>query len=275
MRSIWWPQCFIGLYFILGWYRSESFVLQGGLPRRLPYGEKLCHGSSFGRLLPKRFASSTGSHTPRNVGMRIMSSVSSLDLYDGADYKVYIARGIDKFRAGQVNASIADFDQAILLEPRVMPYMWQRGLSLYYAQRFEEGSAQFRKDVAVNPNDTEEAIWAFMCEVRLPGVGFDTARRNMLRVGRDRRPFMRAAYSMFAGESGERELALEMGDGNTLSSASPSYFYSNLYLGLYAEARGDETLAQKYISAAVKSPYASSGDYMHALAKVHQQLRGW
>jgi hypothetical protein len=44
----------------------------------------------------------------------------------------------------------------IALAPKMRPYMWQRGLSLYYLGRFQEGAQQFRDDVAVNPNDTEE-----------------------------------------------------------------------------------------------------------------------
>ena len=39
---------------------------------------------------------------------------------------------------------------------RYGPVLWQRGLSLYYAGRFDEGAAQFRRDVALNPGDTEE-----------------------------------------------------------------------------------------------------------------------
>lgn len=39
---------------------------------------------------------------------------------------------------------------------------------------------QFRYDVAVNPNDTEESIWAFLCEAQL--VGPDKARENWLQV---------------------------------------------------------------------------------------------
>ena len=37
-----------------------------------------------------------------------------------------------------------------------------------------------RDDVAVNPNDTEESIWAFLCEAKLQGP--ETARQNMLKV---------------------------------------------------------------------------------------------
>lgn len=41
---------------------------------------------------------------------------------------------------------------------------------------------QFRDDVAVNPSDTEEAIWAFLSEARL--LGASQARRQFLQVPR-------------------------------------------------------------------------------------------
>lgn len=37
-----------------------------------------------------------------------------------------------------------------------------------------------RDDVAVNPNDTEESIWAFLCEAQLDGP--EAARQRMLQV---------------------------------------------------------------------------------------------
>jgi hypothetical protein len=58
--------------------------------------------------------------------------------------------------------------------------------------RFAEGAEQFRRDVAANPNDTEEAVWAFLCEART--LGFEQARARLLKVGRDSRPYMRTAY---------------------------------------------------------------------------------
>ena len=84
-------------------------------------------------------------------------------------------RGMAKFVQDDVDGSIADFDLVISTAPRMEPYMWQRGLSLYYAERFVEGAEQFRKDVKVNPNDTEEAIWAFLCDARDPSIGFTGA----------------------------------------------------------------------------------------------------
>ena len=51
----------------------------------------------------------------------------------------------------------------------------------------------------MNPNDTEESIWAMLCEARV--LGFDEARGKMLTVGRDSRPVMRTAYDLFRGEN--------------------------------------------------------------------------
>ncbi|XLU65423.1 hypothetical protein S245_024632 [Arachis hypogaea] len=80
---------------------------------------------------------------------------------------------------GDVSESLVEFDRAIELDPRQKAYMFinlrQRGFSLYYLDRFEEGAEQFQLDVAQNPNDTEESIWCFLCEAQLYGV--DEARK--------------------------------------------------------------------------------------------------
>jgi lipoprotein NlpI len=83
----------------------------------------------------------------------------------GGDPKKLTRSGMAKFIRGDVVGSIEDFDKVLEVAPGQTPYLWQRGLSLYYAERYQEGADQFRRDVAVNPNDTEEAIWAFLCEV--------------------------------------------------------------------------------------------------------------
>ena len=75
---------------------------------------------------------------------------------------------MELFKRGRVDESILDFDRVIALNPAQRPYMWQRGLSLYYLERHEEAVEQFAIDVAVNPNDTEETIWHFLCNVRRP-----------------------------------------------------------------------------------------------------------
>ncbi|CAM9217432.1 unnamed protein product [Ectocarpus sp. 12 AP-2014] len=232
--------------------------------------------SLFGRQLQAVQASSSSSSTSALTAMT--TTHEDFEAYDGGDYKIFVGRGMERFRRGEVAGSVSDFDRAISLQPRLEAYLWQRGISLYYADQFEEGSRQFRKDVALNPNDTEEAIWTFMCESRIPSVGFATAKQRLVKISNERRPYMRAAYSLFKGDASESDLAKQMevsaGSNGVADSGAP-YFYANLYLGLYSEAKGDDVLARKYISAAVRSPYSKSGDYMCDVARVHQQARGW
>lgn len=180
-----------------------------------------------------------------------------------------IRRGMLLFRQGDVLGSLMEFDKAIELDPRQKPYLWQRGLSLYYLDRFEEGAEQFRLDVAENPNDTEESIWCFLCEAQLYGV--DEARRRYLEVGLDPRPVMREAYSMFKDGGDPEKLVAAFSGGQ-----ENEYFYASLYAGLYYESQGKQDETKRHIVAACQSPYGlRSNDYMASLAKVHCLCRNW
>lgn len=55
-----------------------------------------------------------------------------------------------------------------------------RGSNSADAEQYEEAAKQFRDDVAVNPSDTEEAIWAFLSEAKL--MGASKARQQFLQV---------------------------------------------------------------------------------------------
>eukprot|EP00775_Hariotina_reticulata_P005845 gene5845-6086_t len=191
-------------------------------------------------------------------------------MFRGDNPQLLVRSGMNKFRQNQVEESLQDFDQALQLDPRLRPFLWQRGLSLYYVQQYDEGAKQFRDDVAVNPNDTEESIWAFLCEAKLQGP--EEARQNILQVGRDPRPVMRAAYEAFMHGS-EPDAILRAAAGD---AGGHDAFYANLYVGLWHEAHGNATEAQAAITTAVGTQYAQrSGDYMADLAKVHCKRRGW
>jgi lipoprotein NlpI len=73
---------------------------------------------------------------------------------------------MDAFQNGQVEESVRIFDSAASLAPSLSPFLWQRGISLYYVDRFEDASKQFRVDVQVNPNDTEEIVWDIASQLR-------------------------------------------------------------------------------------------------------------
>lgn len=187
-----------------------------------------------------------------------------------ADGATLMRLGMKAFKQAEVGESIKLFDESASAGyPKAM--LWQRGLSLYYADRFDDGAAQFRKDVEMNPNDTEESIWAMLCEAQT--LGFDEARRRMLIVGRDPRVVMRTAYQLFRGED---EAAAAAALQRSAGAGGSDEFYAALYLGLFAEAKGNTEEARRWITQATSSAYAKgSGDYMADLARVHRRLRGW
>ncbi len=190
-----------------------------------------------------------------------------------ASAKSKTREGMSLFADNKVEESIAVYDEIISAQPAMKPYLWQRGLSLYYAERFNDGAEQFAADVAVNPNDTEEQIWHLLCLAQVKD-GLAAARQSALTVGTDRRPVMRAAQALFLGKTDASALQA-FTQGN---SGDGDKFYANLYLGLYGEATGDAAEARKRISQSVAGRYAQgpgASDPMVELAKVHLQRRGW
>jgi len=80
-----------------------------------------------------------------------------------------VSLGMKRFTENKIEDSIELFDRADSAVPNgsLTPYLWQRGISLYYTDRFKEGSNQFRYDVKVNPLDVEEIVWDIACQNRL------------------------------------------------------------------------------------------------------------
>jgi len=153
--------------------------------------------------------------------------------------------------------------------------LWQRGLSLYYAERYKDGAEQFKMDVAVNPNDTEEQIWHLLCLAKTEGVGsLDKAREQKLTVGKDRRPVMRLVQKLFLGETKSEEELITMAKNSNVGNK----FYASLYLSLYYESLNDEKSSKEWMVNAVGTEYATTAgrsDPMVDVAKVAMQRRKW
>jgi lipoprotein NlpI len=66
-------------------------------------------------------------------------------------------RAVDDFENGRFSASATAFDSLAKAVPDQAPYLWQRGIALYYAGRFDDCRRQFESHRAVNPNDVENA----------------------------------------------------------------------------------------------------------------------
>ncbi|CAJ1419618.1 unnamed protein product [Effrenium voratum] len=206
---------------------------------------------------------------PRRLMLAMVPAVPAAAEAKGNPF-LLLQDGMEAFRQARVEDSVKLFDEAAESGfPKAR--LWQRGLSLYYAERFADGTEQFRKDVDLNPNDTEESIWAFLCEAKMQG--FDQARKQMLTVGQDPRPVMRNAYALFRGDDDGKYLETME---NLAERSGSDCFYASLYLGLFYEAKADSAKAKEWLLKAVDSSYGrSSNDYMADLARVHALRRGW
>src|SRR6202051_3677601 len=97
----------------------------------------------------------------------------------------YIQKGMEHFRMAHIPQSVDDFDRAIQLDPAQAPYLWQRGISLYYAGRYDDGRKQFELHQTVNGNDVENAAWRDLCMARAKGV--KAAREALMPIDQDGR----------------------------------------------------------------------------------------
>jgi lipoprotein NlpI len=162
------------------------------------------------------------------------------------------------------------FDQLVVAVPRAEPELWQRGLALYYAERYADGQKQFELHKTVNPNDVENPAWHFLCVAKLKGP--EAARETLLPVGDDPRVPMKEVLALYAGKCEPEEVlaAAEKGEGEPRRN---QLCYAHLYLGLYFEALGDAVKAREHITQAA-GPYRMD-HYMGKVAVMHAKLRGW
>jgi len=176
---------------------------------------------------------------------------------------------MQRFRENKIADSIHDFDRAAELDPQTAPYLWQRGISDYYAGKFKEGRRQFESHKAVNPDDVENAAWHFLCVARTDGM--DAARKALIKIDltRDSRVPMSEVYQLFAGQGSEAAVLKAAQDAGTEQAG----MYAHLYLGLYHEVAGDVEKARGHLRQAAAAKLQK--DYMHDVAKIHLLQRKW
>jgi lipoprotein NlpI len=182
---------------------------------------------------------------------------------------IYQQRGVVHFKAGKVKESIDDFDKYIELRPKAKISHWQRGISYYYAGRYDDGRKQFEGYQDFDSNDVENAVWRFMCMVRKDGI--DKARKEILKIGNDRRVPMRQVYDLYKGDlKPDDVLAATKADEPNKAQLSQRLFYAHLYVGIYHELLGDKKLALEHLNKATDDHRI--GHYMWDVARVHRDL---
>ena len=199
------------------------------------------------------------------LGNELQHLTSHLEA-DPHNPQIYIQRGMVYFKLGSITEAIGDFDRAEHLNPALTPYLWQRGLAYYYAERFADGAKQFEVDLTVNGHDVEETVWRYLCQAQVQDA--PAARASLLPVRHDSRPVMAWVYKLFAGECDAETVLAQHRD-----AGQREQFYSHLYVGLYYEAERDAAHARLHMTQAAAMQVVD--DYMGWVAMVHQRLRGW
>jgi lipoprotein NlpI len=176
-------------------------------------------------------------------------------------------RGGERFKLGQIQESIDDFNTYLTAFPREEPGHWRRGISFYYAGKYAEGAKQFHDGRTVFGADVENAFWHYLCNARKDGV--EKARANLLALdGPDRRVPMMRIYDLLQGKAKPADV-IETAEKAKLDGAdrTEALFYAHLYVGLYHEAHGNAAAAREHLTTAAEK--YKIGHYMWDVANVH------
>ncbi len=193
-----------------------------------------------------------------------------------ADIRFQLLKGELAFASNHIADSISAYDFAIELYPPIEPRLWQRGLALYYAGRFEDGVKQFETHQTVNSQDVENAVWHLLCAARVSDV--EQGRKNLIPIEHDTRVPMSQVYEMFAGrmEPAEVMAAAELPTPQApVGSANHNLqlYFAHLYIGLYWEMLDKPDQALTEMKAAEKVNPLGKSDFMGRVASVHILIR--
>ena len=162
--------------------------------------------------------------------------------------EAYHLRGCVQFKLGKFSESVADFDKYLEKNPNASRSHWQRGISCYYAGKYDEGRQQFEGYQTFDSNDVENAVWRFMCQAKKDDIA--KCRKDMLKIGDDQRVPMKEVYDLFMGKIEPKDVLAAAKERKTVRDQDSPLFYAHLYLGLYFETMGDKKQALEHLNKA-------------------------
>ncbi len=175
-------------------------------------------------------------------------------------------RGREHFRLARFDESLADFDRFVELRADLASRQWERGITCYYAGKFEQGAKQFELYQSFHDNDVENSVWRYLCMARAEGV--EKARDAMLPIKNDPRVPMMQVYELYRGRATPDDVLTAANAGEpSATELNQRLFYAHLYLGLFYEAAGDKERAKTHIIEAADKH--KIGHYMWDVARVH------
>lgn len=169
-------------------------------------------------------------------------------------------------RSGKVDTAVRLFDRYLEIEPGQMRGLWQRGIALYLVGDYKRAAKQFEEHRLVNPNDVENAAWHFLCVAKADSLA--KARELVLPAPNDPRIPMEEVHRML--KTGDTEPVRRRIDRTPADSdaRAEAQFYGDFYLGLYADATGDQGQAHILLSRTAQgAPHHYMGDVARVYAK--------
>ncbi|NND99392.1 MAG: tetratricopeptide repeat protein [Pirellulaceae bacterium] len=180
------------------------------------------------------------------------------------DAVVYRLVGDIYLRASKPALAVEMFDRYLKKQPQALPELWQRGIALYFAGDYRRAAEQFQVHRRVNPNDVENAAWHFLCVAK--AEDFEAAKKNVLPAPNDPRIPMAEVLELL--KTGDTQLVIER-VGQTPEGSrdrESAQFYGDVYLGLYADAKGNLDRATQWMERAAKD---APRHYMGDVARVY------
>ena len=184
------------------------------------------------------------------------------------DATAFYHLGREAFCAGEIARSLAAFDRFLELAPNRKTSLWERGITCYYAKKFDQGRKQFELYQTYHSQDVENGVWHILCKSGI--TGFEKAATKSLNIKSDTRVPMMEIYDLFRQKADPQDVIKAANADAPKTQLNRQKFYANLYVGLYYEATGDEKKATEHLQAAVKHRI---GHYMWDVARVHLEVR--
>lgn len=175
-------------------------------------------------------------------------------------------RGDANLKLGKWKEAVADFDAFLKENPKFLPEHWRRGIALYYAGEHKKGVEQFETHKTANPEDVENAVWHYLCNVKV--VGKEKSVAALIDVTKDSRVPMAEIQRLFAGKlKPEDVLAKADTTKDGTREGTSARFYANLYVALWYEAEGNAKKVKEHLTTAVEKYKVP--DYMWDVGNAH------
>ncbi len=169
-------------------------------------------------------------------------------------------------RAGKIGPATRQFNRYIKAQPGQLPGLWQRGIALYFNGDHADAAKQFEQHRKVNPHDVENAAWHFLCVAKAKSI--KEARRLVLPAPGDPRIPMQEVLEMLSDGSTDAVSARVNAVPEGSRARDTAAFYGDFYLGLYADALGEQEQALMYLRRSAKNaPHHYMGDIARVYAK--------